>query len=157
MERIYIEDLQDHVGQNVSIAGWVDVQRNQGKLVFLDLRDMSGVVQAVVLPSSDAFETAKDVRQMYAVAATGVVNKRPEKNINPEKQNGDIELKIESLTVLGKAHSMPFDLDAEIHLETHLDNLPLTLRTQRSRDIFKMQASILDAYRKSLQSQGFHE
>jgi len=157
MERIYIEDLQDHVGQNVSIAGWVDVQRNQGKLIFLDLRDMSGVVQAVVLPSSDAFDAAKDVKQMYVVAATGTVNKRPAKNINLEKQNGDIELKIESLTVLGKAHSMPFDLGAELNLETHLDHLPLTLRTQRSRDIFHMQATILDAYRRSLQAQGFVE
>ena len=157
MERIYIEDLQDHVGQNVSIAGWVDVQRNQGKLIFLDLRDMSGVVQAVVLPSSDAFDAAKDVKQMYVVAATGTVNKRPAKNINLEKQNGDIELKIESLTVLGKAHSMPFDLGAELNLEPHLDHLPLTLRTQRSRDIFHMQATILDAYRRSLQAQGFVE
>ena len=156
-DRTYIGELGTHIGESVTIAGWVDVARNQGKLIFLDLRDMGGLVQAVVLPASAAFDAAKDVKQMYVVAATGVVNKRPEKNINPEKQNGDIELKIESLTILGKAHSMPFDLDAEIHLETHLDNLPLTLRTQRSRDIFKMQATILDEYRKSLQSQGFHE
>ena len=155
--RTLIGELGTHIGESVTIAGFVDVARNQGKLIFLDLRDMSGVVQAVVLPASAAFDAARDIKQMYVVSVTGTVNKRPEKNINPDKENGDIELKIESLTILGKAHSMPFDLDAEIHLETHLDNLPLTLRTQRSRDIFNMQASILDAYRKSLQAQSFVE
>ena len=155
--RTFIGDLATHIGKTVTVAGFVDVARNQGKLVFLDLRDMSGVVQAVVPNASAAFDAAKDVKQLYAVAATGMVNKRPEKNINPEKQNGDIELRIESLRVLGRAHSMPFDLDAELNLETHLDYLPLTLRTQRSRDIFHMQATILDAYRKSLQAQGFVE
>src|SRR3989344_2781613 len=105
--RTFIGDLGGHIEKGVTIAGFVDVQRNQGKLVFLDLRDMSGVVQAVVLPASAAFDVAKDVRQMYAVAATGTVNKRPEKNVNPDKQNGDIELKIESLTVLSKALPLP--------------------------------------------------
>ena len=94
-DRTYIGELGTHIGESVTIAGWVDVARNQGKLIFLDLRDMGGLVQAVVLPASAAFDAAKDVKQMYVVAATGVVNKRPEKNINPEKQNGDIELKIE--------------------------------------------------------------
>jgi len=155
--RTFIGDLANHIRKTVTVAGFVDVARNQGKLVFLDLRDMSGVVQAVVPSASAAIDAAKDVKQLYAISASGVVNKRPEKNINPEKQNGDIELRIESLTVLGQAHSMPFDLDAELNLETHLDYLPLTLRTQRSRDIFHMQATILDAYRKSLQAQGFVE
>ena len=156
-DRTLIGELGAHIGKSVTIAGWVDVARNQGKLVFLDLHDMSGLVQAVVPPGSPSIDLAKEVRQMYTVRATGTVNKRPEKNINPEKQNGDIELKIESLTILGKAHPMPFDLDAELHLETHLDYLPLTLRTERSRDIFEMQATILDAYRSSLRKQGFVE
>lgn len=157
MERTFIKDLQSKVGERVLINAWVDVQRDQGKLVFFDLRDMTGAVQAVVPPGSPAIDSAKEVRQMFAVAASGTIHKRPEKNVNADKQNGDIELKIESLQVLGKAQSLPFDLDAELNLETHLDNLPLTLRTQRSRDIFTMQASILDAYRSSLQSQGFKE
>ena len=157
MARTYIKDLQNKIGEQVSIAGWIDVQRDQGRLIFLDVRDMTGMVQGVVLPASPAMEVAKSVRQQYAVAVAGVVNKRPEKNINPEKMNGGIELQIEKIEVLAVAQPLPFDLDAELNLETHLDNLPLTLRTERSRDIFALQATILDAYRKSLQAQGFKE
>lgn len=155
--RTFIKDLSAHVGQKITIGAWVEVARNQGKLAFFDFRDMTGTVQGVVLPASAAMETAKAVRGQYAVAVTGVVNKRPDKNINADKMNGDIELQIETIEVLAAAEPLPFDLDAELNLETHLDNLPLTLRTQRSRDIFTLQASILDAYRKSLQAQGFRE
>ncbi|HEY4516650.1 MAG TPA: aspartate--tRNA(Asn) ligase [Candidatus Paceibacterota bacterium] len=157
MPRTYIKELKNKIDADVSIAGWVEVARNQGKLVFFDFRDMTGTVQGVVLPASAAMDVAKGVRQQYVVAASGVVNKRPEKNANASKINGDIELQIESIEILSAAQPLPFDLDAELNLETHLDNLPLTLRTQRSRDIFSMQATILDAYRKSLQSQGFTE
>ncbi len=157
MQRTLIKDLQAKIGETVSISGWVDVRRDQGKLVFFDVRDMTGTVQGVVPPGSSAMETAKEIRQQYAVKVAGIINKRPEKNVNPDKQNGDIELQIESIEILGKAQPLPFDMDAQLNLETHLDNLPLTLRTERSRDIFTMQASILDAYRKSLQAQGFRE
>lgn len=157
MERTFIKDLRNLVGKKVSVAGWVEVRRDQGKVVFFDMRDMSGSVQCVVAPSSKAFADAKEIRQQYALVIHGAVNKRPEKNINSQKQNGNIELQIESIEVVGEAQPLPFDLDASLHLETHLDNLPLTLRTQRSRDIFAVQATILDAYRKSLQSQGFTE
>jgi nondiscriminating aspartyl-tRNA synthetase len=155
--RTFISDLKAQVGKSVTIGAYVDVRRDQGKVVFFDFRDMSGMVQGVVLPKSGAMEVAKELRIMYTVAVTGVVNQRPEKNIQADKQNGDIELQIEDIKILNTAEPLPFDLDAELNLETHLDHLPLTLRTQRTRDIFTMQASILDAYAKSLQSQGFKE
>ncbi len=157
MERTFIKDLRGVIGKTVDISGWVEVRRDQGKMVFFDFRDMSGIVQGVVLPKSAAIDIAKEVRQQYAVAVTGLVNARPEKNIQQGKPNGHIELQIQSMQILGAAHSLPFDLEAELHLETHLDNLPLTLRTERSRDIFSVQATILDAYRNSLRSQNFKE
>ena len=156
-ERIFIKDLREHIGETVLIKGWVAVRRDQGKMVFFDFRDMTGTVQGVVLPSSAAIETAKNASRESAVQAVGMINKRPEKNVVTDKQNGDIELKIEAIEILSLAQALPFDLDAELHLETHLDNLPLTLRTERSRDIFQMQASILEAYRASLKAQGFME
>ncbi len=158
MTRIYIKDLKDHVGGEVTIAGWVDVRRNQGKMVFFDFRDMSGKVQGVVLPNNTAaLETAKEIRSEWVVEIKGKVNKRPEKNIQAEKQNGDIELEILEIKVLSAAKEVPFEKDAEVNIDTHLDNLPYTLRTERSRDIFKMQASILNAYRNSLRKQQFTE
>src|SRR3989338_3319044 len=146
MERTLIGALGEHVGESATIKGWVSVRRDQGKMVFFDFRDRSGSVQGVVLPNSLAMEIAKEIRTEYVVAVTGTVNKRPEKNINPEMQNGDIELQIEGIKILNASRDLPFELSAELNLDTHLDYLPYTLRTERSRDIFKMQATILDAY-----------
>lgn len=137
--------------------GSVSVRRDQGKMIFFHLRDLSGHVQGVVLPQSPAIEMAKDVRVESAVAITGIVNKRPEKNVQQGKQNGDIELEIIGIEVLAAAETLPFELTADLNLETHLDNLPLTLRGQRARDIFALQSSILDAYRQSLRRQQFTE
>ncbi len=132
------------------------MRRDQGKMVFFDFRDRSGTVQGVVLPNSAAIETAKEVRNEYVVSVGGKVNARPEKNVNANVLNGDIELEVTELEILSKAE-IPFELGGEVNLDTHLDHLPYTLRTQRSRDIFTMQASILDAYRASVRSKGFTE
>jgi len=157
MERTLIADLKTHIGEDVTIMGFVSVRRDQGKLVFFDFRDMSGIVQGVVLPSNPNIEAAKNITVESSVSVTGKVNARPEKNIVQGKQNGDIELLITSITVLSAAETLPFELTADIHLETHLDNLPLTLHSERARDIFTMQSTLLEAYRQSLRSQGFTE
>lgn len=157
MERTLIKNLKEKVGEEVLIKGWVDVRRDQGKLVFFDFRDASGLVQGVVLPKSPAMEVAQMIRPEWVVAVTGKVNQRPEKNAQKDKQNGDIELEVLGIEVLSKAVETPFELGTEVNLETHLDYLPYTLRTERSKDIFTMQASILQSYRDSLIRQGFTE
>jgi nondiscriminating aspartyl-tRNA synthetase len=158
MKRTYIKDLAGEVGQEVSISGWVDVRRDQGKMVFMDMRDMSGKVQGVVLPShTEALEQVKEVRTEWVLTVSGIVNKRPERNVKAGVLNGDIELEITNIEVLSKAQELPFALDAELNFDTYLDYLPLTLRTERARDIFTMQASIVQAYRDSLINQGFTE
>src|SRR3989344_3159323 len=149
-DRIYIKDLKDNVGKEITIAGWVDVRRDQGKMVFFDMRDMSGKVQCVALPSrAEVIEKAKEIRPEWVLQIKGIVNKRPEKNINKGVLNGDVELEVTNIEVLSQATELPFALDAELNFDTYLDYLPLTLRTERARDIFTMQATILDAYRKS--------
>lgn len=158
MARTLIKDLNAKKGEEVSISGWVDVRRDQGKMVFMDLRDVSGKVQCVVLPNYvEAIEAAKEVRPEWVIRLTGKVNARPEKNVKQGVQNGDIELEVTGIETLGKAKELPFALDAELNLDTHLDYLPLTLRTQRTRDIFTMQSAIVNAYRNSLRGQGFTE
>jgi len=165
--RIYIKDLKDHVGKEIVIAGWVDVRRDQGKMVFFDMRDVSSKVQCVVLPSkaevptesrgSSAMEVAGKIRPEWVLKITGIVNKRPEKNIKQDVLNGDIELEVVDIEVLSRAQELPFALDAELNFDTYLDYLPLTLRTERARNIFTMQATILQAYRDSLIKQKFTE
>ncbi|MDB5244702.1 MAG: Aspartate--tRNA ligase [Parcubacteria group bacterium] len=157
MDRILIGELGQHVGETVLISGWVDVRRDQGKMVFFDFRDRSGVVQGVVLPGSEALETAKEARQEFVVSVTGIVNKRPEKNAQAEKQNGDIELEVTGVEILAKAQELPFEKDTEINIDTRFDYRPFTLRSERDRDIFTVQATILDAYRASLKRQGMTE
>ncbi|MHB8860296.1 MAG: aspartate--tRNA(Asn) ligase [Minisyncoccota bacterium] len=157
MERTLIGELGQHVGETVSISGWVDVRRDQGKMVFFDFRDRSGFVQGVVLPGSGAMDVAKETRNEYVVRVEGVVNKRPEKNIQEGKPNGDIELEITAIEVLSISQPLPFDTDADINLDTLLDYRPLTLRRARERAIFKVQATIVQAYRNSLIRQGFTE
>ena len=157
MERTLIDDLNKHIGEAVSISGWVDVRRDQGKMVFFDFRDRSGLVQGVVLPKSEAMEAAKDIRSEYVVRCEGVVNKRPEKNAQAGKQNGDIELEIKSIEVLSPAQALPFTADADINLDTLLDNRPLTIRREREHAIFKVQAEIIAAFHEYLDQQGFTE
>ena len=160
MTRTLIKDLKSEVGKQVTIKGWVDVRRDQGKMVFFDFRDRSGKVQGVVLPNSSAMEVAKDVGLEYAVEVAGNVNARPEKNVNAKVQNGDIELEVTGMTVLGKAESLPFDMSVDgfnLDLTTELDHRALTLRHPRLQAIFKVSAVIIDSFREFMKSQDFFE
>jgi len=158
INRTYIKDLKNKIGETVTIAGWVNVRRDQGKLVFIDMRDMTGLVQGVVLPNhSEAMESVKEVRTEWVLSMEGVVNKRPERNIKEGILNGELELEITGIEVLNKATELPFSLDAELNLDTLLDYRPLTLRRERERNIFRTQGIILNAFREYLNSQDFTE
>src|SRR5437762_10856072 len=111
--RIYIKDLKparndshsdaggDNIGKEVIIAGWVDVRRDQGKMVFFDMRDMTGKVQCVALPShSEVIEQTKEIRLEWVLKMTGKVNQRPEKNVKQGILNGDIELEVLNIEIL---------------------------------------------------------
>jgi len=156
MERTLIKDLKSKTGEAVLIQGWVSVRRDQGKMVFFDFRDRSGSVQGVTLPQSGAIETAKEIRTEYVVGVEGVVNTRPEKNVNADIQNGDIELEITNIEIIAKAE-IPFELGGELNLDTYLDHLPYTVRSARARDIFAVQATIIEAFRASLRGREFVE
>ncbi|MFA5998118.1 MAG: aspartate--tRNA(Asn) ligase [Candidatus Paceibacterota bacterium] len=157
MERTLIGELGNHIGKTVLISGWVDVRRDHGKLVFLDIRDRSGKVQSVCLPNHpEVVATAQTLRPEWVVQVGGVVNERPEK-MRTEGVNGNVELEATAITVLAEAQELPFPKDTEVNLDTYLDNLPLTLRSERARAIFKVQAEIARAYRAFLDAEGFTE
>lgn len=157
MQRTLIKDLHDHIDERVLVSGWASVRRDQGKLIFLELRDRSGIVQCVALPKVADMDSVRDVTIESAISITAQVVKRPEKNITADRENGDIELHIERVDILNKAHTLPFDLSAELNLDTALDNRPLMLHTERERDIFAVQATILQAYRDALIKREFTE
>ena len=158
MSRIYIKDLAGFVGKEVMVCAWVDVRRDQGKMIFLDLRDVTGKVQAVVLPSHlEALTVAQRLRTEWVVSVKAVVNKRPERNIKADILNGDIELEVLNIDVLSEAIDIPFELGTETNLDTYLDYLPFTLRDEKHKSIFRVQSTILKAFREFLISQSFTE
>ncbi len=157
MERTLIADLKEHVGSEVLINGVVNVARHQGKMAFFDFRDRTSLIQGVVFGKPEVLEVAKEIGTEYAVAVTGMVNKRPEKMVNAVAPNGDIELEITGIEILNQSEAMPFDMDADFSLDVLLDNRPLTLRRPRERAIFKIQHTIITAYRQFLVSEGFTE
>ena len=158
MERTLIQDLQTHIGKEVSISGWIDVRRDHGKLIFLVIRDRSGSVQSVVLPTHpEALAVAQKLRPEWVITLVGTVNTRPGKMVNPAEENGSIEIEVSSIVVLSAAEELPFGSDADLNLDTLLDYRPLTLRRARERAIFAVQHHIIRAYRAFLTEEGFIE
>jgi len=157
MDRIYVKETKNKIGEEVKLAGWVDVRRDHGKLIFIDLRDMSGKVQMVALPNhKEAHEMASKLRSEWVVEISGKANKRPEKMINKNEELGEVEVEITGVKILSEAE-IPFEKDAVTNLDTHLDNLPLTLRTEKSKAVFKVQAEIVKAFREFLNQENFTE
>lgn len=129
-------------------------RRDHGKLVFIDLRDRSGIVQVV------ARDIAQDLRPEYVVSVIGKVNKRPESLINPNLPTGTVEVEARTIEVLSKAAALPFDMGGEtlnLELPTLLDNRSLTLRYPKVSAIFKVQKTIAEAFREILTAEGFSE
>ncbi len=160
MKRTYIKDLKDHVDQEVTIAGWIHVRRDQGKMVFFDFRDMTGLVQGIVLPGSEATEVAKTVRPEWVVMVQGKVNQRPEKMVNAEQENGTIELEVLGMEVLNEAETPPFEVtesSAGISEEVRLKHRYVDLRTERMQQNIRRRYQIQKFVRDYLDKENFTE
>ncbi len=161
MTRIYIKDLGAHVGEEVTIKGWVDVRRDQGKMVFIDMRDMSGRVQCVVLPNyTEVIEKVKEVRTEWVLELKGKVNKRPERNIKAGVLNGDIELEVTGLEVLNKSDTIPFDISGdtkEINEEVRLKYRYVDLRSDRMQKNIRNRHKVIKHIRDFLDKENFIE
>lgn len=159
--RIYIKDLKHHIGNEVIIAGWVDIRRDQGKLVFMDMRDMTGKIQCVVLPNhNEAMEQVKEVRTEWVLKVSGIINKRPEKNIKEGILNGDIELEITEIEILNKSETPNFDVTTdgkEINEESRLKYRYLDLRRPRMQKNIRNRHRISKFIRDFLDKEGFTE
>lgn len=161
MERIYIKDLNKEIGKEVIIKGWVDVVRDQGKMVFFDFRDMTGKVQGVVLTGNrELTELAKTVRPEWVVSINGMVNKRPVKMVNDKVLNGDIELEIKNIEVLNRAETLPFDITGDtsnIDENTRLKYRYLDLRSERMQKNIRLRSEFVKRVREHLFKKMFTE
>lgn len=161
MERIYIGELADKIGTEVTIKGWVDVRRDQGKLIFFDFRDMTGTVQGVILPGAkEAHEVGTKVRPEWIVEVQGKVNKRPDKNVQADKTNGSIELEILSIKVLNETETPPFDIQTdgkEVNEEVRLRYKYIDLRRTRLQKTIRNRHKVQQLIRNQLTEQKFTE
>lgn len=159
--RTYIKDLSAKVGTETTIAGWVDIRRDQGKMVFMDMRDMTGIVQCIVLPShAEAIEVAKEVRPEWVLKMTGIINKRPEKNVKAGVLNGDIELEVTGIEILNKAETPVFEISGDtkdINEDIRLKYRYLDLRTSRMQNNLRMRHKLAKFIRDFLDSEKFIE
>jgi aspartyl-tRNA synthetase len=160
-ERTYIGELGSAVGKEVTIMGWVDVRRDQGKMIFFDFRDATGYVQGVILPDAkEAHAVGEKIRPEYVVEVRGTVNQRPEKNIQKEKQNGDIELEIRSVVILNESETPPFDVrdgGLDINEEIRLKYRYLDLRRPRLQKNIRARDKIISFFREYMHKHRFVE
>lgn len=157
LERTLIKQVPMLVDQTVLVEGWVQTRRDHGKLIFLDVRDRTGLVQIVINAnvSESAYTTAQDLRPEYVVVIKGKVNQRPEKLINQKLATGAVELEATGVTILAKAATLPFDMGMEtlnLELPTLLDYRSLTLKHPKVQMIFTLQAALANAFRNAARS-----
>ncbi len=161
MERTYIKELAGKVGEEVVVKGWVDIRRDHGKLIFIDLRDMTGKVQMVALPNhKEAHDLANTVRPEWVLEVTGKVNARPEKMVNKDEANGRVEIEVLAITVLNQAETPPLDVRSDgrdISEEVRLTYRYLDLRRPRLQTNIRNRSKVMTYVRNFLTQEGFTE
>ena len=147
-------------GQTVTLTGWVARRRDHGGVIFIDLRDRSGLAQ-VVFRESEVAEAAHDLRSEYVIQVTGTVEPRPEGSANPNLASGEIEVNVTDLVVLNKAAALPFQIEDassnEVGEEARLRYRYLDLRRERQAKAMRLRAKANQAARRVLDSHDFTE
>ena len=148
----------DRVGDTVSVAGWVARRRDHGGLIFIDLRDHTGIVQLVVNPdrAPGAAKVAHDIRSEFVVHARGDVVRRAPEAVNPNIPTGEVEIQVDDLEIVARSEPLPFQLDDEgVEEPTRLRYRYLDLRRDRMQRNLRLSATVIAAIRGSMEQQRF--
>jgi len=160
-DRIYIKDLENKIDEEVQISGWVNIRRDHGKLIFIDFRDRTGLVQMVILPNhKEAHKIADMVRPEWVLEVKGKVNKRPDNMVKEDELNGSLEIEVLDIKVLNEAKTPPFDIltdGKEIGEENRLKYRYLDLRRPRLTNNIRMRGKIVKFIRDELEKLDFTE
>jgi aspartyl-tRNA synthetase len=150
---------EEHVGQVVRLAGWVNRKRDHGQLLFIDLRDHYGVAQCVFTPDSKAFAIAESVRLESVIAVSGRVAARTAENINPTLPTGRVEVVVDRIEVLSPAETLPFQVAGtqDIPEEQRLRYRFLDLRREKLHANIVLRSKVISSIRRRMQEQGFLE
>ena len=159
MTRTNIIDSIKEVGKEIIIKGWINTRRDMGKIVFLDVRDRSGVVQVVVPPGKFA-DIVPKLRDEWVVSVHGLVKARPEKMVNKNVATGTVEIEALNIEVLNECATPPFPINNDtrgVNEETRLKYRYLDLRSDRLRKNMELRHKIINFARNYLNKEGFWE
>ncbi len=148
----------EHVGRRLTLAGWADGRRDHGGLVFVDLRDRTGICQLVLNPETDpqAAETGHQLRNEFVLRAEGEVVRRAPENVNPNIPTGEVELQVDRLEIVSRSTPLPFQLDEEGVDETlRLRYRWLDLRRERMQRNIAKRAQMVGVIRRTMEEAGF--
>jgi aspartyl-tRNA synthetase len=148
----------DAVGRTVAVAGWVARRRDHGGLIFIDLRDHTGIVQLVVNPerAAEAAEAAHGIRSEFVLRAQGEVVRRAGDAVNPNIATGEVEIQVDELEILARSDPLPFQLDDDgVEEPVRLRYRYLDLRRDRMQANLRLTATVVAAIRRSMEEQGF--
>lgn len=152
---------KDKVNETVELKGWVQKRRDLGGLIFIDLRDRSGIVQVVFNPeeSKEAIEIADTVRNEYVVSIKGTVVKRDPKTFNPEIPTGEIEVMASEIEIINKSKTPPFQIDGhtDVSEDVRLKHRYIDLRRKELQDTIKLRHQITQSVRNFLNEEAFLE
>jgi aspartyl-tRNA synthetase len=160
MKDIYIKNTVSLVGKEITLFGWVNNRRDHGKLIFIDFKDSTGLVQCVITPHmGDSYETAKTIKDEYVCKLKGLVKERPEK-MQTESITGKIEIEVLDIEILNESILNPFDVYSdgkEINEELRLKKRYIDLKRPRLHNNLKQRFLISNFFRNYLQKENFIE
>jgi aspartyl-tRNA synthetase len=159
MRSHYCGDLRkEHIGEDITLCGWVHRRRDHGGVIFLDVRDREGLAQVVFDPDrEESFALADSCRNEFVVEIKGTVRNRPEGTVNPEMPTGEIEVLGKELVILNKAETPPFQLDEHQNVgeEVRLRHRYIDLRRPEMQEKMRFRSKVTNAIRNYLDDNGF--
>ncbi|MBI4117239.1 MAG: aspartate--tRNA ligase [Parcubacteria group bacterium] len=161
MKKLWVNEIKDRIGETVELFGWVNVRRDHGKIIFIDLRDRSGIVQLVFTPQNgELYKIAETLRPEWVIFVKGEVASRPKGMINDEIETGKVEVRPVEMIILSKSETPPFPLDSaghEIDEELRLKYRYLDLRRERLKNNLIMRHKVIKFMRNYLDDRDFLE
>ncbi|MGB0468686.1 MAG: aspartate--tRNA ligase [Pontibacterium sp.] len=159
MRSHYCGDLRkEHVGEEITLNGWVHRRRDHGGVIFLDVRDREGLTQVVFDPDrEESFALADSVRNEFVIEVRGLVRDRPEGTVNPDMPTGEIEVLGKELVILNKSETPPFQLDEhqQVGEDVRLRHRYIDLRRPEMQDKLRFRSKVTNAIRNYLDDHGF--
>ena len=159
--RILAKNSIDKIGEKITVKGWVNSRRDHGGLIFIDLRDHSGLLQLVISPDfAESFELAEKCRDEFVISATGVVKERAENLKNPNISTGEIEVIVENLEILNRSEPLPIavsDNGQKSNEELRLKYRFLDLRREKMQKMLRRRAEFYREIRKFMENHEFIE